>query len=72
MVNLAGTTILSKIDLVTGCHQIPVSAEDIATTAVVTRYGVFEYFQMEIGFRIVDEARFERKRRFKYLAVVFL
>uniref|UniRef100_A0A669BQR8 Gypsy retrotransposon integrase-like protein 1 n=1 Tax=Oreochromis niloticus TaxID=8128 RepID=A0A669BQR8_ORENI len=49
--HLAGTSVFSKIDLVRGYHQVPVRAEDVPKTAVITPFGLFEFLRMPFGLK---------------------
>ncbi len=46
---LHGYTVFSRIDLVKGCHQIPVATADIPKTAIITQFGLFEYLFTPFG-----------------------
>ena len=40
---LSGCTVFSKIDLRKGYWQVPVHKDDIAKTAVITPFGLYEF-----------------------------
>jgi hypothetical protein len=52
---LHGCKFFSCIDLVKGCHQIPMAAQDIAKTLIITPLGLFEYLFMP--FRLCNVAQ---------------
>jgi cleavage and polyadenylation specificity factor subunit 1 len=48
---LDGCRVFSKLDLRKGYLQVPVAAEDIAKTAIITPFGLFEFTRIPFGLR---------------------
>jgi hypothetical protein len=48
---LDGCRLFSKLDLRKGYLQVPVATEDIAKTAIITPFGLFEFTRMPFGLR---------------------
>ena len=48
---LSGAKIISKVNLVRGYHQVPVAPENIAKSAVVASFGLFEFLRMSFGLK---------------------
>ena len=48
---LAGSTVFTKLDLVTAFNQIPVVKADQCKTAVTTPFGLFVHNRMPFGLR---------------------
>jgi Reverse transcriptase (RNA-dependent DNA polymerase) len=48
---LHGCCYFSVVDMVKGYHQIPMAACDIAKTAILTPFGLYEYVYMPFGLR---------------------
>jgi hypothetical protein len=46
---MKGSSVLSKIDLRSGYHQLKIRESDIPNTAFRTRYGLYEYTMMSFG-----------------------
>ena len=53
---LLGCKIFSKVDLVKGYHQIPMTDEDIAKTVIALPYGLFEFVRMPFGLKNAAQA----------------
>ena len=49
--NLRGCKFFSKLDLVKGYNQFPMSKADICKTAIVTPFGLFEFLYMPFGLK---------------------
>ena len=45
-IQLEGKSIFSKVDLVMAYNRVPMNATDIAKTAIVTPFGLFEFKRM--------------------------
>jgi len=48
---LHGCTVFSKLDLRKGYYQVPVRPEDVAKTAVITPFGLWEFLRMPFGLK---------------------
>jgi hypothetical protein len=48
---LHGCKVFSKLDLKKGYYQVPVRAEDVPKTAVITPFGLWEFLRMPFGLR---------------------
>lgn len=46
---VSGATLFSTFDVTSSYHQIPVKESDIPKTAMVTKYGLFEYLRLPFG-----------------------
>ena len=53
---LSGSKVFSKIDLVRGYHQVPVAADDVHKTAVITPFGLFEFLRTPFGLKNAAQA----------------
>ena len=53
---LQGCRVFSKIDLIRGYHQIPVAAEDVHKTAVITPFGLYEFLRTPFGLKNAAQA----------------
>jgi hypothetical protein len=47
---------ISMVYLVNGYHQVPLVAADIPRTAIITPFGLFEYFSIAFGLKNVAQA----------------
>jgi Reverse transcriptase (RNA-dependent DNA polymerase) len=72
---LDGCVIFLKLDLQKGYYQVPVAAADVAKTAIITPFGLFEFLRMPFGLknagmtfqRLLDRIFFDLPYSFVYL-----
>jgi hypothetical protein len=71
--NLSGCRVFSKIDLVKGYYQIPVSPGDVPKTAVITPFGLYKFLFMPFGLKNAAQS-FQRMmdKIFGHLPYVFI
>ena len=48
---LAGCHVFTRLDLVKGYHQVPMSDADVPKTAFITLFGLYEYLYMLFGMK---------------------
>ena len=54
--HLKGKKVFSKVDFIRGYHQIPVAADDIPKTAIITPLGLFEFLWMPFSLKNAAQA----------------
>ena len=48
---VSGSTLFTTVHMTSGYHQVPVKESDIPKTAFVTKYGLYEFTKMPMGFK---------------------
>jgi hypothetical protein len=69
---LHGCKVFSCVDLIKGYHQVPMAPGDVAKTAIITPFGLWEYLFMPFGLMNAAQT-FQRlmDRCFRHLPFVF-
>ena len=52
---LNGCKYFTKLDLVKGYYQVPMAAEDVPKTAIITPFGLFEFLKMPFGLKCAGQ-----------------
>jgi hypothetical protein len=53
---LVGKSIFSVVDLVPGFHHIPVHADNVCKTAIITPFGLYQFLRMPFGLKNAAQA----------------